>query len=71
MIAIDLSKPQELYADPKAMQQIDFTGNLEQTGNTTTFSIIEETKETILNFSEGTGKALWMYSTNLFCFNII
>ena len=29
MIAIDLSKQQALGADQKAMQQIDFTGNLE------------------------------------------
>ena len=30
MIAIDLSKQQALDTDPKAMQQINFTGNLEQ-----------------------------------------
>ena len=29
MVAIDLSKQQELGADPKAIQQIKFTGNLE------------------------------------------
>ena len=29
MIAIDLSKQQELDSDPKAIQQINFTGNLE------------------------------------------
>ena len=29
MIAIDLSKQQALDADPKAIQQINFTGNLE------------------------------------------
>ena len=33
MIAIDLSKQQELDADPKAIQQIDFTGNLNFNGN--------------------------------------
>ena len=27
---MDLSKKQALDADPKAMQQIDFTGNLEE-----------------------------------------
>ena len=29
MIAIDLSKQQALDVDPKAIQQINFTGNLE------------------------------------------
>ena len=29
MIAIDLSKQQALDADPKAIQQINFTGNLD------------------------------------------
>ena len=37
LIAIDLSKKQALDADPKAVQQIYFTGNLEQAGNTTIF----------------------------------
>ena len=46
MIAIDLSKQQVLGADPKAIQQIKFTGNLDQTENTTMFFIIEEAKET-------------------------
>ena len=31
MIAIDLSKQQALDADSKALQQINFTGNLEYT----------------------------------------
>ena len=30
MIAIDLSKHQSFDADPKAIQQINFTGNLEK-----------------------------------------
>ena len=47
MIAKDLSKQQALDADPKAMHQITFTGNLDQAGNTTMFFIIEEAKETI------------------------
>ena len=59
-IAIDLSKQQGLDADPKAMQQINFTRNLNQQGNanTTMFFIIEEAKETILDFSQGTVKVL-------------
>ena len=58
MIAIDLSKQQEVYADPNAIPQINFTSDLDQAGNTKMFFIIEEAKETILNFSEGIVKAL-------------
>ena len=56
MFAIDLSKQQVLDADPRAIQQINFTANLDRTGNTTVFFIIEEAKETILDFSRGTVK---------------
>ena len=60
MIAIDLSKPQALDADAKAMKQINFVGNLNQVDNandnTTTFFIAEEAKEVILDFSQGTMK---------------
>ena len=56
MIAIDLSKQQELNADPKAKQQI--TWNLDRAGNTTMFFIIEETKEYVLDFSQETVKLL-------------
>ena len=58
MIAIDLSKQQALDADPRAIQQINFTANLDRDGNTTMFFIIEEAKETVLNFSQGTVKVL-------------
>ena len=58
MIAIDLSKQQELDADPKAVQQINFTSNLDRDKNTTMFFIIEETKDTVLDFSQGTIKVL-------------
>ena len=47
MIAIDLSRQQELDADPKAIQQINFTGNIDRPGNTTMLFIIEEAKEAI------------------------
>ena len=40
MIAIDLSKQQVLDADPRTIQQINFTANLERTENTTMFFII-------------------------------
>ena len=51
MIAIDLSKQQALDADPRAIQQINFTANLDRAGNTTMFFIIEEAKETVSEFS--------------------
>ena len=56
IIAIDLSKQQALDSDPKAIQQIDFTGNLEN--ESTIFFIVEEAKETVLDFSQGTVKVL-------------
>ena len=58
MIAIDFIKEQELAVDIKAIEQITFTGNLDRDENTTMFFIIKETKETILNFSQGTVKVL-------------
>ena len=58
MIAIDLSKQQVLDADPRAIQQINFTTNLDRPGKATTFFIIEETKETVSEFSQGTVKVL-------------
>ena len=58
MIAIDLGKQQALDADPRATQQIIFTANLDRAGNTTMFFIIEEAKETVLDFSQGTVKVL-------------
>ena len=56
MIAIDLSKQQALDVDPKAMQQISFTGSLARAAGATKFFIIEEAKETVLYFSQGTVK---------------
>ena len=58
MIAIDLSRQQALDADPRAIQQINFTGNLDRAGNTRFYFILEEAKETIFEFSQGTVKVL-------------
>ena len=58
MMAVDLSKQQALDADPRAIQQINFTANLDRAGNTRIYFILEETKETILNFSQGAVKVL-------------
>ena len=51
MIAVDLSKQQALNFDPKAIQQINF-----RAGNTRIYFILEEAKETFLDFSQGTAK---------------
>ena len=58
MIALDLSKQQALDADPRAIQQINFTANLDRAGNTRVYFILEEAKETILDFSQGTVRVL-------------
>ena len=58
MIAVDLSKQQALDSDPKAIQQINFTANLDRDRNTRVYFILEEAKETILDFSQGSVKVL-------------
>ena len=49
MIAVDLTKQQALDPDPRAIQQINFTANLDRAGNTGIYFILEEAKETIEN----------------------
>ena len=56
MIAVDLSKQQALDADPKAIQQINFTANLDRAGDTRFYFVLEEAKETVFEFSQGTVK---------------
>ena len=58
IIARDLSKQQALGADPKAIQRINFTANVNRWGNTRIFFILEETKENLLNFSRETVNVL-------------
>ena len=58
MTVIHLSKQEALDADPKAIQEINFSANLDRDGNTTIFFIIKEAKKTILHFSQGTVKVL-------------
>ena len=58
MIAVDSSKQQALDADPRAIQQINFTANLDRAGNTRVYFILEEAKGTILDFSKGAVKVL-------------
>ena len=58
MIAVDLSKQQALYTDPKAIQQNDFTANLDRAVNKRIYFILEEAKESVLDFSQETVKVL-------------
>ena len=58
MIVVDLSKQQALDADPEAIQQINFTANLDRAGNTRIYFILEEAIETVFEFSQGTVKVL-------------
>ena len=58
LIAVDLIKPQILNNHPRAVQQINFTANLDRAGNTRIYFILEEAKEAILSFSQKTLKVL-------------
>ena len=49
-----------LDADLKAIQQINFTTNLDRAGNTRLYFILEEAKETVFEFLQGTVKILWI-----------
>ena len=56
LIAVDLSKQKALDADSRAIQQISFTG--ETDNQIRVYYILEQSKETILEFSKGTTKVL-------------
>ena len=56
LIAVDLSKQKELDADPGAIQQIEFYGMLRS--NSQACTILEKSKETVLEFSKGTAQVL-------------
>ena len=58
MIAVDLSRQKALDPDPRAIQQINFTENLDRAGRTRIYFILEESKETKLNFAQDTVKLL-------------
>ena len=58
LLLLGSSKQQALDADPKAIQQINFTANLDRAGNTRFYFTLEEAKETVFEFSQGTIKAL-------------
>ena len=56
LIAVDLSKQKVLDADSRTIQQIIFTGQVEEEASV--FYVLEKSKETILQFSKGTTKVL-------------
>ena len=60
LIAVDLSKQEDLDVDPRAIQQIVFQGVVGGANNTNIRqqTILEQSKETILEFAKGTAKVL-------------
>ena len=56
LIVVDLSKQKELDADPRAIQQIEFYGMLKT--NSLVCTVLEKSKETVLEFYKGTAKVL-------------
>ena len=60
LIAVDLSKQKDLDVDPRAIQQIVFQGVVGGDNNTKIrlYTILEQSKETMLEFSKGTAKVL-------------
>ena len=56
LIAVDLSKQRELDADPRAIQQTELIGMLKTRSNV--FTILEKSKQTILEFYKGTAKVM-------------
>ena len=54
-----MSKQKPLDADPKAIQQINFTGKIKAASNNTRviiYYILEQSRKTKLEFSKGTTK---------------
>ena len=60
LIAVDSSKQKDLDVDPRATQQIVFQGVVGGANNTKIrlYTILEKSRETILEFSKGTIKIL-------------
>ena len=64
LIAVDLSKQKALDVDPRAIQQIVFQGVVggEDNAKIRIYTILEQSKETILEFTEGTAKVLQLHT---------
>ena len=58
MIAVDLSKQQVVDADPKAIQQINFTANLGRDEIQDFISYLKKQKKLLLNFHKELYKIL-------------
>ena len=58
LIAANSSKEKALDADSSAIQQIIFTGKA--SADVMIYYILEQSKETILEFVKGTTKVLWL-----------
>ena len=60
LITINLRKQKALYADPRATERIVFQGVVGGDNNTKIrlYTILEQSKETVLEFYKGTAKLL-------------
>ena len=60
LIAVDLSKQKVLDADPKAIQQVVFQGVVGGDGNTNIrlYTVLKQSKKTVLEFYNRTAKLL-------------
>ena len=58
LITVNLSKQKELDAESRAVQQIEFYGTLKT--NWQAFTVLEKSKEMMLEFKKGTAKVLWI-----------
>ena len=56
--AVDLSRQKALDADSRATQQVEFYGVLKT--NIQVCTVLEKSKETMLEFYKGTAKVLWI-----------
>ena len=56
LIEVDLSKQRELDVDLRSIQQIEFIGMLKTRSNV--FTILEKSKQTILELYKGTAKVM-------------
>ena len=56
LVAIDLSKQKELDADPRAIQQIEFIGHVDD--DTGIIAVLEQSKEKVLEFYKATAKVM-------------
>ena len=65
MIAVDLSKRQALDADPRAIQQINFTANLDRGGNTRIYFYSRRSKRNYSKPFAGNCKSI----VNMLCNN--